>query len=324
MYHCFIINPAAGKGKWQDALLPRIIESAKQSGTKYEIHRTTGAGEATLYVRDRLAKEPGVTKRFYAVGGDGTAKEVLNGLYSHPDAELAIIPAGSGNDFVRNFGDEKTFLEVGRQMSGRAIPIDVMRCDSAREDLAGYSINMYNFGFDAKVVAHMARMRGIVRGTGAYIAGVVRELASYRMSIADISIDGGEPFRADILLAGIGNGRFSGGGFDGLPMAQVNDGYLDIMVINPITRIEFIKTVGSYHDGRHFESPILQGKILHQRCREAVITPVSDLIFSADGEAVATKVPIRITLAAERVRFVLPESVAVPGIDAPATHSAAQ
>jgi YegS/Rv2252/BmrU family lipid kinase len=311
MQHCFIINPAAGSGKEQEALLPQIIEAAKACGMGYEIHRTTGVSEATLYVRDRLAKEDGVIKRFYAVGGDGTAKEVLNGLYGHPDAELAIVPAGSGNDFVRNFGSEKPFLDIARQMRGVAVPIDAMYCESVDAGLTGYALNMFNFGFDAKVVAHMARMRGFVRGTGAYVAGVVRELASYKMSDADICIDDGAPFRANILLAGVGNGRFSGGGFDGLPMARVDDGFLDIMVIDPITRLEFIRTVGAYHDGHHFESKLLAGKIRHQRCREALISPVDDLIFSADGEAVSTQDPIRITLAEQKVRFVLPEGVGI-------------
>jgi YegS/Rv2252/BmrU family lipid kinase len=309
MQHCFIINPAAGSGREQEALLPQIIEAAKACNTGYEIHRTTGAGEAALYVQGRLAIEDGVVKRFYAVGGDGTAKEVLNGLYGHPDAEMAIVPAGSGNDFVRNFGDAKPFLDIARQMRGTAAPIDVMHCDSEDAGLTGYALNMFNFGFDAKVVAHMARMRGFVRGTGAYVAGVVRELAGYKMSDADISIDGGVPFRANILLAGVGNGRFSGGGFDGMPMARVDDGFLDIMVINPITRLEFIRTVGAYHDGRHFECPALQGKLLHQRCRRALIAPAGELIFSADGEAMATRYPIRISLAEKKVRFVLPEGV---------------
>jgi YegS/Rv2252/BmrU family lipid kinase len=314
MLHCFIINPAAGSGKEQEALLPHIIEAAKQGAAGYEIHRTTGAGEATLYVRDRLARDSGITKRFYAVGGDGTTKEVLNGLYGHPDAELAIVPAGSGNDFVRNFGEAKPFLDMARQMAGQAIPIDVMRCDSAREDLSGYALNMFNFGFDAKVVAHMARMRNVVRGKGAYVAGVMRELASYKMSLADIRIDGAPAFRATILLAGVGNGRFSGGGFDGMPMARVDDGFLDVMVIDPLTRLEFIRLVGAYHDGNHIEHPLLAGKYRHQRCIAVQIAPVTDLIFAADGEATETDVPIRISLAKERIRFVLPEGVSAPRI----------
>ena len=314
MLHCFITNPAAGSGREQASIVPQIMEMAKWWKIDYEIHRTLAVGEATLYVKDRLSKNAGQAVRFYSIGGDGTVREIINGMYGNPNAEVAIVPVGSGNDFVRNFGSEKPFLDISRQIAGSTTPVDVMYCDSNLAELTGYAINMFNFGFDAKVVSHMAKMRekSLLHGTGAYIAGVIRELSSYKMSHADIRIDDELTFRAEILLTGIGNGRFSGGGFDGIPMARVNDGYLDIMIISPITRLEFIRAVGSYHDGKHFEFPPLKDKRMHQRCRKVLISPVDELVFSADGESMTTKYPLRISIADEKVNFVLPEGVKMP------------
>ena len=318
MLHCFIINPAAGKGRDQAAIVPKIMELAKWWKIDYEIHRTVGVGEATLYVKDRINANAGNTVRFYSIGGDGTSREIINGLYGNPDAELAIVPIGSGNDFVRNFGSEKPFLDISQQIAGKTMPVDVMYCDSNLAELTGYALNMFNFGFDAKVVSHMARMRNtsLLHGTGAYVAGVIRELSSYKMSRAEIRIDDEEAFKVDILLTGIGNGRFSGGGFDGIPMASVNDGFLDLMVVNPISRFEFIRAVGSYRKGQHFEHPLLKGKIIHKRCRKVLISPVDELAFSADGESMTTRYPLRISIADEPIKFVLPS-----GVDMSATES---
>ena len=118
MKHCFVINPAAGNGKDHELLLRQIIETAKKLRVDYEIHRTSGPGEATIYARGRMAANEGENIRFYSCGGDGTAAEILNGIYGDPAAELAIVPIGSGNDYIRNFGEKKRFLDLNAQIAG--------------------------------------------------------------------------------------------------------------------------------------------------------------------------------------------------------------
>ena len=328
MKHIFVYNPIAGAGKVQKTELPRILAAVKDAGVDYEIHRTTNAGEATSWVRRRLENAPPEDLlRFYAVGGDGTLGEVLNGLYGFENAELACVPAGSGNDFIRNFGnasegkENNPFLRIDAQLQGEAISVDVMEYQflHSGDDSVGaeapenrgavrYAINMLNIGFDANVVSHTQRLKKtrILRGTAAYITGVVTELASYRFSRAQIKIGSNQPFDTTILLAGVGNGCFSGGGFKGLPSARVDDGLLDVYVIKPITRIDFLKLVGKYHDGTLEDDPRIVGRLFQWRTKQVTFTPVGPLTLAVDGEPATTTEPFRIRLAEKQVRFSVP------------------
>lgn len=320
MKHCFIINPAAGNGKDQQLLLPRILDAVKKCGADYEVHRTSGPGEATVFTRGRLAASDERPIRFYACGGDGTAAEVLNGMYGVSGVELAMIPAGSGNDYIRNFDGRERFMDIAAQLAGAAVPVDVVKyifTPMTRGDageVTAYALNMINMGFDAKVVRHMERLKNkfFLKGTSAYVAGIVRELAAFKMSRAVFRLDGGEPFESDILLAGVGSGRFSGGGFDGVPVAVVNDGYLDLLIIDPVKRMKFLSLVGAYHDGKHMENPELAKVSRLFRLKEADIEPVSPLIFTADGEVNYTAQTLRISVAPEKVSFVIPDGVQKP------------
>ena len=173
---------------------------------------------------------------------------------------------------------------------------------------------MINIGFDARVVRHMERLRHrlFLRGTGAYVAGVVIELAGYKMSRVIFRPEGEEAVETDILLAGIGSGRFSGGGFDGIPVAEVNDGLLDLMYIKPLTRGKFIKLVGAYHDGKHIGSPDLENLLFLIRTTKVEIEPVQPIVFTADGEVNFTAKTVTVSIAPEKVNFVIPDGVELP------------
>ena len=295
--------------------MPGILEAAKAAGADYEIHRTSGPGEATIYVRDRIAAAPEEPIRFHVCGGDGTVAEVLNGLYGAKHAELAIVPAGSGNDYIRNFSGGSRFGDIAAQLAGESSPVDVIRYTYTPSDpksgrtgetVTSLALNMINMGFDAKVVDHMSNLKNkfFLKGTGAYVAGIVWELTRYKMSRAVFRPDDMEPFETDILLAGVGSGRFSGGGFDGIPQAVVNDGLLDLLVIEPISRGNFIRLVGMYHDGKHPETPGLAHKMRLLRVKEVKIEPVYGLVFTADGEVKYTEKPLTVSLAPEKINFV--------------------
>ena len=101
MKHVFVVNPAAGNGAGLRDILPAIHKALTGFEEDYEIHRTMSEQETILYCRQKCAFEGRV--RFYACGGDGTINNVLTGIVGHDNAELAIIPCGTGNDFVRNY-----------------------------------------------------------------------------------------------------------------------------------------------------------------------------------------------------------------------------
>ena len=147
MKHIFILNPAAGKGTAEAKILPGILAAAKSADIDYEIHRTINAGDACRFVQNRCLSEAERALRFYAVGGDGTLNEVINGAYGFVNAEIGLIPAGTGNDFPRIFKHPEYFSDISKQLTGQAHTIDLIRYNDR------YLINMMNIGLDCAVVA---------------------------------------------------------------------------------------------------------------------------------------------------------------------------
>ena len=107
MKHVFIVKPCAGKGKNQSAniIKPMIEEYFSKNGGDYEVHETTAPYEGIDFVKNYPVGDD--TVRFYACGGDGTLFEVVNGSYGKDNVPVAVIPLGSGNDFIRLFGNKR-------------------------------------------------------------------------------------------------------------------------------------------------------------------------------------------------------------------------
>ena len=123
MKHIFLINPAAGKkGNAESIIRPQIEDYCGKAGLDYEIYVTKCQGDAQNYCREHA--KSGEALRFYACGGDGTLYEVVNGAYGYPNCEVAVIPLGSGNDFVRLFGTKEQFCNVEAQVTG--IPLSLI------------------------------------------------------------------------------------------------------------------------------------------------------------------------------------------------------
>lgn len=118
MHHYFIINPAAGQGK-AAKLVPAIREYMEGEGLPFTIYQTKGVGDAMAYVRYMAKKGPA---RFYACGGDGTLNEVVNGLKKFPECEVALIPAGTGNDFCGILPIWKTFRILLHRWQEKPLP----------------------------------------------------------------------------------------------------------------------------------------------------------------------------------------------------------
>jgi YegS/Rv2252/BmrU family lipid kinase len=322
MKHIFLLNPAAGNGKVGVEILPNIIAALKNTDTEYEIHRTVNVGDATHYVREHCDENPGAETRFYACGGDGTVSEVLNGMIGAEHAQLAIIPAGTGNDFIRNFGTAKQFRDISAQLEGHTIKVDALKYElldrnSAHEThkgsgarvfpAVGYALNMFNMGFDAEVVDRVAvwKRRPMISGTTAYVSGVASVLARLKKLPMSVEVDGEIVDEGDYLLAGAANGRFSGGGFDGMPLAVTNDALMNILLVRSISRRFFVSIVKKYHDGTHLGDPRLDGILTHYACKEAVFRPKIPMILSIDGETTEVGA-VRISVVPEAVTLSVP------------------
>jgi len=310
MKHIFIMNPAAGKGKAGKVFLPKIIETVKRMGVDYEIHRTMAPGDARHFVKARCeAREEGSNQeelRFYACGGDGTLNEVANGAFGYDLVEIAMIPAGTGNDFPRSFGDLKHFEDIEKQILGTGRPVDLIRYeavvpnpvtgnlsydldslfDSDPDPIVNYCINMFNIGLDCNVADLVTKIKEqpLVPGPLAYALGVGIVLGKKEGVNLEIRLDNGEVYDGDLMLVAIGNGNYCGGGFKGVPLAKVDDGLLDVSIVNNISRRTFLSLLGKYRKGTHLEDPVVQSFLTYRKCKRLTIYPSNPVKFCTDGE----------------------------------------
>lgn len=302
MKHIFIVNPIAGSGTSERIILPQIIETVRKEGVDYEIHRTINVGDGENYVKKRCTSLSNETLRFYAVGGDGTLNEVANGAYGFPNAEIAFIPAGTGNDFVRNFPSRRSFSCIKSQLAGTARPID----------LIGYGdkkiINMLNIGLDCAVVAEMnaLKKRLPLRGPLAYMGGVGVVFTYNKGYDLKITLDDGSIFDEEFTLVAVGNGAYCGGGFKGVPKALIDDGLLDVSLIKKVTRRRFAALIGKYRKGTHLESSLAADIIKYIQCKSLKIEPKSEMDICVDGEIYQSGT-LEINVIPKAIRFSIPK-----------------
>ena len=303
MKYCFVINPAAGKTDSTQELLDRIEHCYKENSTEVLTYLTAGVGDATEYVV-RMAKEyPDEELWFYACGGDGTLGEVVCGAMA-ADAQdriaVGLIPAGTGNDFVRNFTFRDNFFDIEAQLRAEVCPIDLIRCNDR------YAINMINVGFDAEVAAKMAQLKRKwwVPSGMAYIAGLVVTLIRKPGVRGRLCADGEELGSCRFLLNTYANGTFCGGGFRSNPKSDPTDGKLDALFVNNIGRLKFISIVGDYKKGTHLVPKF--ASVLTNRKAERI-----DFFFdrptnvSVDGEIITVS-ELHCSIEQGALRFLIP------------------
>ena len=176
MKHIFVINPAAGKTDPATTLLPRLQLLFAGREEELEIYMTTGVGDATRFVRERCAASGGEHLRFYSCGGDGTMNEVLQGLAGCANVAMGIVPCGSGNDYVRNFGEEvrRAFLDMAEQLQAVPVSVDLLSTS------LGLGIDICAAGLDAQVAYGIPKFRRLpgCGGTMAYTLSILQVLFS--------------------------------------------------------------------------------------------------------------------------------------------------
>ncbi|WP_367926004.1 diacylglycerol kinase family protein [uncultured Ruthenibacterium sp.] len=286
MEHIFVVNPVSGKADASLHLVPQIIEQAKKCGVSYRVEITQSHRHAVdlAYEYARAAEQV----RIYACGGDGTLNEVLEGVLSsgNSKAEVASVPCGSGNDYVRNFGKLHDFLNLQEQIKGTAIPVDLMRTSK------GISAAICSVGIDAKVAYNIPKYRRIpfCGGSMAYNLSIAENLCRPIGQLLRVEIDD-KVFEDEFLIATVCNGSYYGGGFRAAPSADLQDGILDVILVRKMSRLRIAGVLSKYKEGRHIDQdgmvvPDLKNVMLYFRAQEVHIAPVNrtSVIINVDGE----------------------------------------
>ena len=226
MYYAFIVNPVAGSG-FTLTTMRSIEEKLREKNIAYRIYRTEKAGHATE-IAARLAEDDEVTA-VVSVGGDGTAGEVAKGLVL-TDKPMGIIPAGTGNDFIKSAGipnDPQKALEV--LLRGTRVKIDTGTVND------GFFLNVCGTGFDVTVLDYASGEKEKHRGLTPYFIGLIKAIFHYESVRLKLTADGEEE-EGHYLICSIANGRFIGGGIPICPDADIMDGKLDLVLIRNVRK----------------------------------------------------------------------------------------
>ncbi len=275
MKHIFVINPAAGQGKALDFIKPKIEWVCKKYNLDYEIYVTEKKGDGIEYV-DNMSRT-GEEIRFYACGGDGTLYDVVNGAFGYPNVQVAVIPLGSGNDFIRLFGTKDEFMVLEDVVNGVPVSLDVIKCGNE------IAINQCSMGMDAEVCAMQGKIKKfpLVTGEGAYYLGCLYAIARKFRNRFTVSIDDQEPFTKDCLFCFCGNSRWYGGGFKAAPNAQPDDNLLDFVIVEAsVSRAKLLTLLNKYKRGEHLDWDITMFK----RGRKLTIHSDKPAAVNVDGE----------------------------------------
>ena len=276
-----ILNPWAGRGKAgrQRAALTQALD---QAGLEYDLLLTNARGHAVELAR--TAVERG-SETVVAIGGDGTLNETVNGLMHGNQATgrntaFAVIPLGTGSDFVKVLEDvEPDDIAGGIARLQRQ---NRRRIDLGLVEIAGqqsrYLLNAVGVGFDAQAAAEALKIKWLKGGMVYYLA-IARALMNYKAFPMQISF-GDESFERRMMFATVANGRCQGSGFWMTPDAHIDDGQLDVCMVDMLGILKVMQYIPIIQKGQHLGLP----EVRVERMPKIHIACDNDLPVAVDGE----------------------------------------
>ncbi len=263
-----IVNPNALLGGGE-RLLERVERRFQEAEVPYRVLRSQQKGAIPEFAR--ALSESG-ERDIVAFGGDGTLNEVLTGLV-HPElCRVGLIPAGTGNDFA-----EAARIPVGEKaveliLAGETLPTDYIDFADGRR-----SINIAGLGMDVDILERCAKGRG--KGRGRYFRALLSSLFRYRGTQISYTVNG-ETRTVRAMIAALCNGRQLGGGIPLCPAAKIDDGLMDLVVVDCPKRSKLLFELLRLMRGKLLTRPITR----HILCSEAVIQPAEEGYAQYDGE----------------------------------------
>lgn len=268
---CFVVvNLLAGRGRCR-RLWPAIEQSLRRSRLPFR-HVFTEAPGAAIDIARRAAKD---FSTVVAVGGDGTIHEVATGLVG-TTAKLGIIPAGTGNDFVKMLGipPKDPFKAIPILTAGRTARVDVGRIGER------YFVNGLGMGLDGAIAWRVFRSwRWPALARWIYLYAAIREALFFCSSEMEITAP---DWRVSdtLLMIGASNGRYHGGDFLLAPHAEIDDGLFDVYMISDMNPLRRIREIPKTRRGEHIFLPEVQIK----RAPWIEILPKNPIPGHLDGE----------------------------------------
>lgn len=270
-----IVNPAAGGGR-SGREGPRALSELRKQGVELDdIRYTRGPGDATRIAREHW---DGGARAFLVVGGDGTTHEVVNGVVGLGEPPtIAMLPLGTGNSYLRDFGHFGARDAMAAIARGAATDSDVVRVEHAAGTV--YSFNIVGLGFSAEVGAR-TNQRYKPLGAAGYVLAVFEVASRLRGPVYPLRLDGGELDRRPVVLLSFSNSRFTAGAMEMAPRAKVDDGEVDVIRIAAMPRLKFVASFPSIFQGKHTEKP----EVEERRAKRVDLELDGEVDCMIDGE----------------------------------------
>ena len=297
MKHLFIINPRAGKKNSTVQLMEQIERLRQKHGIECEVVLTARRGDAEHAAR--RAAESGEDVRIYSCGGDGTLNEVANGAAGAPRVEVTVIPVGTGNDFLKNSGEDSArFCDPEQLWDAPGHELDLIECNGR------VALTVVCAGLDARVAdgVHQYSKYPVVSGRGAYLASAGFNFFKQISNRMTISYNG-RTTMGEYSMVCVCNGRYYGGGFMPVADARLDDGKLDTLIVRRVSRATFLRLAPAYARGDAWKFPEVARRVQTDRIRLQTKEPVA---VSLDGEIVHLTDAV-ISLSDKKLRFFAPE-----------------
>ena len=265
----FIYNPTAGRGRSERAR--KEIEPTLQAGKHlYRFWPTRSSGDARAIARHLSGR--GETD-IVAMGGDGTVHEVLNGVVDPARLNLGIVPCGSGNDFAAAIAlPKKPTDALSLILRGEAKPTDYLECSGVR------CITVLGAGIDVEILRLSYRAK-VLKGSLNYFVSLVRALLGFENIPIDITVNDRASSHEGFLVCAC-NGRRIGGGIEICPDAVVDDGKMDVVLVNGLPRSRYLDALIKLKQ----KKILAQDYTLHERAARLSASFRTPTTIQIDGE----------------------------------------
>ncbi len=232
------------------------------------------------------------------IGGDGTVNEVANGV-AGTDAELAVLPCGTGQDFGRTHGIPSSFDDAVRvALDGEPRVIDLGRVELA-DGTSRFFANVGSVGMSGAVARRANSMTKRFGGRATFFYALTREFLAWQNTRVAVELEDGvrrEGAMHDVIVA---NGNWHGGGMKLAPDARQDDGAFDVVTIGDVNKLDFLTTAPKLYNGRYLSHP----KVELLRSSSVAISADEPLPLEVDGEPIgATPARFEVVPSALRLR----------------------
>ncbi len=279
------VNPHGGLKKGL-GILDAVRPILEDGGAELTVLETEYAGHARDYANE--VDYEGYDG-FCAIGGDGTMHEVVNGMLKRQDGQIlpiGLVTGGTGNSFMHDLDCLDPELAAKRILTGRLRPVDIAMVDANGEIYFGFNIVGWGMPTDINELAEKMRWLG---GQRYNIASII-EVLKYKQRLAKLIIDGNTVVGDFGFILGC-NTIHTGKGMKMAPLAQLNDGMIDLIIARKASRTKLLRLFPKLFSGAHVGDPIVE----YRQVKEFSIIPQEDNILNIDGEMIGST-PIHVSM----------------------------